>query len=288
MDQQNLRAAVGARHWRKALAEALPELDFQDIEPIHRAFAPMARDQVFDVSELAIVTALQAIAFGKPIVLLPVTFAARFQHGCLVTRARTPRLTIPQLRGGRIAVRAYTQTTGVWVRGILENDEAVPAADVTWVTQEGAHVAEYEDPPWVERVGTDKSLMALLREGAVDAAIFGNDLPDDPSLATLFADPKAAAEAWYAAHGVVPVNHMLAVRHDLSAERVRALWAVLRRIRPLPAGGVDMAPFGIDALRPSVELVLTYCIQQRLLPRALTLEDVFAGAVRLLGDDARG
>ena len=59
-------------------------LDFADITPIHRAFAPMVREQRFDVSEMAIATFLQAKAYGKPLVLLPVVLAARFQQSALV------------------------------------------------------------------------------------------------------------------------------------------------------------------------------------------------------------
>ena len=58
--------------------------EFHEIEPIHDAFKPMAREQRFDVSEMAVFTFLQAYAYKKPIVMLPVVLAARFQHGCIV------------------------------------------------------------------------------------------------------------------------------------------------------------------------------------------------------------
>lgn len=287
MNHPTMRAAIGAKPWRSLLERALPDLSFEDVTPIHRAFAPMARRQDFDVSEMAIVTALQAVAYGKPIVVLPVTLASRFQQGCLVTRRTTPLLSIGDLRGRRIAVRAYTQTTGVWVRGILENDENVPASDISWVTQEEAHVAEYEDPPWVRRVAEHKSLLSLLREGEAEAAVFGNDLPDDPDLVTLYPDPERAAGDWYARHGVVPVNHVMVVRNDLPVETVRGLWQTLRSVRPAQTGPIDMLPFGIEAFRPCLALLLRYCDQQRLLPRALTVDAVFADALRILGDEAR-
>ena len=83
-----LKTALGSAAWRKGLMNAQPgakfELAFVDVEPIHRAFAPMAREQKFDVSEMAIVTALQALAYGKPLLLLPVTVAARFQQKCII------------------------------------------------------------------------------------------------------------------------------------------------------------------------------------------------------------
>src|SRR5580698_6640422 len=98
-----------------ALTDPAIELVFEDVEPIHRAFAPMARRQAYDVSELAIVTYLQAKAYGKP-VLLPTVVAARFQQGCIIYNAERGKLDVGSLAGKKVGVRAYSQTTGVWVR----------------------------------------------------------------------------------------------------------------------------------------------------------------------------
>jgi 4,5-dihydroxyphthalate decarboxylase len=43
-------------------------------------------------------------------------------------------------------VRAYTVTTGTWVRGILASDYGVDINKVEWITFEDPHVAEYRDP----------------------------------------------------------------------------------------------------------------------------------------------
>jgi 4,5-dihydroxyphthalate decarboxylase len=51
------------------------------------------------------------------------------------------------LPGKRIGVRSYSQTTGVWIRGILENDYGIDLSRVQWVTFEEGHVAEARDPP---------------------------------------------------------------------------------------------------------------------------------------------
>lgn len=287
-----ITAAIGSRAWRDGLARAQVEagqfaLTFVEVSPIHRAFAPMARAQTFDVSEMAIVTALQAIAYGKPLLLLPVTLAARFQQGCLICRSWDRPATVADLRGRRIGVRAYTQTTGVWLRGILQNDYGIAPEQVRWVTQEGAHVAEYRDPSWVEAAPPDTSLTYLLRNGDIDAAILGNDLPEDPDFAPVIADPPAAARAWYDAHGVVPINHMLVVRRDLAAAHprvIRELWGAIHRAKPAQANGMDMAAIGIAANRTALDLILRYCAQQKLLPRPLDVDEVFADTIALLGD----
>ncbi len=286
-------AAIGAKYWRIGLEAALADnpsvrFDFQTVSPIHRAFAPMAREQVYDASEMAIVTALQAFAYNKPIIVLPVTLAARFQHKCLVgLRGRAPA-DASGLKGGTIAVRAYTQTTGVWVRGLLAEEAGVAPGDVTWLTQEGAHVAEYEDPAWVKHVDPKLSLMDLLHSGQAQAAIFGNDLPDDPDLVSMFPDPKAADAAWYARHGTISVNHLLTIRRDVAEKNpdaVRALWQVLKALHPT-GGDIDMAPSGITALTAPVNFLLEACAAQKLLPRAFSVTDLFAEAKSLLGEAA--
>lgn len=53
----------------------------------------MARRQVYDVSELAIATYLQAKAYRKPLVLLPFVIAARFQQAASSTTAATANST---------------------------------------------------------------------------------------------------------------------------------------------------------------------------------------------------
>ena len=193
-------------------------LDFPEIKPVNRAFAPMARERKFDVSEMAIATVLQAIAYGVEITLLPVVLASRFQEAALFVRADSPLTSPAELKGRRVGVRAYSQTTGLWLRGILKDSFGVAPADIAWTTFEGAHVAAYQDPAFVTRAQPGQDLLAMLRAGDLDAAIVGNDVPDDPSLRLLFADPPAAGEAFYAAYGFVPINHMVVVKTELARE----------------------------------------------------------------------
>src|SRR5215218_2818727 len=141
---------------------------FSDIRPANRFFKPMVRELKFDVSEMAIATYVQAKAYGKPLVLLPATMMGRFQHGTILCNAAHP-LTPADLPGKRVGVRAYAQTTGNWVRGILENEYGVKPDQMHWVVCEEGHVAEYRDPPTVERAAAGKNILQMLREGELDA-----------------------------------------------------------------------------------------------------------------------
>jgi 4,5-dihydroxyphthalate decarboxylase len=275
---ETLRAALGRyRHTEAilsgALAPAGATLDLADIRPIARAFAPMVREQRFDVSEMAIATFLMAKAWGKPLVLLPVTLAARFQESALLCRKDGKVKRPEDLAGKRVGVRAYSQTTGLWLRGALAERHGVAPEAVRWITFEDAHVAEYRDPPFVARGEGD--LLALLKAGELDATIFGNDTPADPAMTTVFPDPAAAGEAFRAAHGFVPVNHLVVVTRALADSRpdlVASLFAMFRDA--LVGTGL---PCGRAALAAPIALAIRYCQEQALLPRPLTLEEVWDG-----------
>src|SRR5215207_10380199 len=83
------------------------------------------REQRFDVSEIAIATFLQAKAYRKPLVLLPVVLAARFQQSALLCRTDGDIRRPGDLVDRRVGVRAYSQTTGVWLRGILADEHGI-------------------------------------------------------------------------------------------------------------------------------------------------------------------
>ena len=76
----------------------------QAITPIHRAFRPMVEEMEFDVSELAIVTAIQAVEKNRNIVPLPVAISARVQHKSIIQNSKFTNLKPADLEGKRVAV----------------------------------------------------------------------------------------------------------------------------------------------------------------------------------------
>ena len=286
MAPTTLRAAIGTYPRTRALKEGavasdLLRLDLADIPVISRAFAPMVREGRFDVSEMAIATFLQARAVGRPLVLLPVVLAARFQEAAMLCLAGSSIQGPSDLAGRRIGVRAYSQTTGMWLRGIVAEHGGPPPSASRWLTFEEAHVQGIADPPWAERAPAGADMMAMLRDGELDAVIVGNDVPDDPNLRTVFPDPKAAAETFWQRHGFVPANHLLTVSQDLAEKRPDLVRELLRMVRasatPVPAGAHGAPPATRAALHPVIQLALDYMTAQDMLPRPLTVDEVWAG-----------
>jgi len=264
-------------------------LDIQDVNPVHKAFAPMVRDEAYDLCELAVVTALQAFAYGRPIVLLPVVVASRFQRGCLIARRVAPLSSPADLAGKRVGVRSYTQTTGMWVRAHLAEDVGLRVEDVHWLTQDPPHVEQYEDPSWVTRVPKTKSLEDMLRDGEIDAAILGNDLPQGDEFIPVIADAAAKDIAWCDAHRFMPVNHMVVSGHAAASEHPEAIRAAFGLLRQADAriergaGVPSPTIFGFERLRKPLEVIIDTCLVQGLLPRRLSVDEIFAPARVILG-----
>jgi 4,5-dihydroxyphthalate decarboxylase len=262
-------------------------LHLTEVNPVYKAFSMMVREQKFDISEMALVSYLQGKAYGKPIVLMPATMMGRFQHGTMLYNADRGTVTPDTLEGRRIGVRSFAQTTGCWLRGILWKDYGLDNSKVRWVTFEDAHIPEFKDPPGVERAADGKDMTKMLLDGELDAAIFGTVLPTDPRLKSVIPDHEAAAQAWYKKYGTVPVNHMVVVKTGLSTSDPGAVREVFRMLHEskkaagLPkSGAIDALPFGLEAVRPALDLMSSYALEMKIIPRRYSVEELFDDTTR--------
>jgi 4,5-dihydroxyphthalate decarboxylase len=251
------------------------------------AFKDVVRHLKYDVAELAIVTFLQAKTHGKPLVLLPAVVVGNLAHPFLVYNAERGVLTPAQLEGRRVGIRAYSVTTSAWIRGILQNDHGVDLDRIKWVTFEDPHVAEYHDPQTAERAPADKQLVQMLIDGELDAALVGGPDLKDPRFRPVIANPDQAAQAWCKKNSALPINHMLVVKESLAKTNPSAVQEIYRLLReskaaaPAPSG-LDPIQFGVKNVRRSLELIIHYSVQQRLIPRGYEVEELFDHVTRSL------
>lgn len=250
--------------------------DFCGPKTAHHGFKGMVRDNKFDAGELAIITFLQAKAYGKPYVLLPAPISGRFQHHCIAYAVKGKPMQPKDIEGKRVGVRSYAQTTGLWVRGVLQHEYGVNLDAVTWVTFEDGHLAEYQDPPNCVRVGEGK-LDQMMFDGEVDAAILGSDMPKDPRITTLVPNPHEAAKAWHQRTGAIPINHIFAVHESLSKSRPDVIKDLFRMIidSRKASGVANLPPFGVEANRTTFELAIDWSYEQKIIPRRLKVDELF-------------
>lgn len=315
MPEIRLRTVTRTQGNNRALKEGTvaPErfgLAFEEVPVLVDAFRRMVRGLEFDVCEMAMTTYLCAKAHGKPFTALPIFLVRGFHHGAIV---RAPEADIQRpkdLEGREVGVnRGYTVTTGVWARGVLQDEYGVDLSKVTWVPSGDEHVAEYRPPANVAPMPSGRRLADLVTAGELAAAVGVSATP--PALVPLIPD---AAEAGFAAlrrRGHYPINHLVVVRDDLLAAHpelatdvfeafVRAKNLYVDRLRrdaieePTPADllyrrvmeitGADPLPYGIAPNRGVIEELIEHAVSQRILDRRPAVESLFAeSTVNLTG-----
>jgi 4,5-dihydroxyphthalate decarboxylase len=193
----------------------------------------------FDVSEMSLSSQIIATSRGKrEHLVLPVFTTRWFFHTEIIVRTDSPYAAPADLRGKRVGVIEYQQTSVVWIRGILEHTFGVAPAEMTWVMERPLAVSHggatgFSVPSDIELafVAPDDDLGKMLLRGDVDALLFyppvfdvvdrrGGSiaLANDPRARRLFPDVHVEGRRYYAATGVYPINHCVVIRREL-AER---------------------------------------------------------------------
>jgi len=262
--------------------------DFADVKVPNTAFKDVVRHLRYDVAELAIVTYLQAKAHAIPLLLLPAVIVGTLPHPFLVYNAERERISPAELNGKRVGIRAYSVTTAAWVRGVLQNDHGVDLDSIKWVTFEDPHVAAYSDPPTAVRAPAGKSIVQMLIDGEIDAGVVGGPDLKDARLQPVIANPHDAAQAWCKKYGALPINHMLVVKESLAKANPAAVTEVFRLVRESklamvsPGTALDPLQFGLANVRRSLELIIGFAAQQRLIPSQIPVDDLFDDVTRNL------
>ena len=270
------------------ISSDLVTLDCCGPQEAHNGFKAMLRENAYECGELAIVTFLQAKAYNKPYALLPLPISGRFQHHCAGYNKELFDLKPKDIEQKRVGVRTYAQTTGLWVRGVLQHEYGVDLDKVTWMTVGEGHLSEYTDPPNCIRLSKGSDIGKMMLDGDLAATLQGNDLPKDPRVALLIPDAINAAKDWFRREGVVPINHMFVVHADIVKERpdiVREIFRMLVDSRALAEGGLPdpFPPVGLEANRKGLQLAIDWAFEQKIIPHRMTVDALFDETTASLG-----
>jgi len=279
-----LRIALGAHDHVKPLRDGRVRserlaLEFVDIEPLPKAFRQMVRGEGLDVSEMAVVTYLLAYHYQRPIRGIAIPLWSRLPHTNLVCPAGSAIKTPSDLNGKKVGVRAYAQTSGVWVRGVLASEYGVDLDSITWGTMEDAHLPEYVDPPNTRRYTPPPALRELMMQGEF-AAIMGERIVDPAGIRPVVPDAEKAARDWIRRSGIYPINHILTVKTELAdthpwlADELMDLFARARTLAV--ADGAEAPPaYGLANNRLSLQCCLKFSAEQRITPRLYDADEMF-------------
>jgi 4,5-dihydroxyphthalate decarboxylase len=267
----------------------------------------MVRGNEFDITEMAITTYVCAREHGKRMTAVPVFLVRAFHHGAILVNTKAGIASPMDLEGKRVGVnRGYTVTTGVWARGVLQDEYGVDLSKVTWVLSGDEHVAEYRPPANVVPIEPGKKMADMLTSGELVAAI-GVEV-DHPDVKPLIPNALEAGLEALRERGHYPINHLVVIRDDLLEEApelaadVFNAFAESKRlyVERLTNGAIetptgtdkvhqrvmeiigDPLPYGVEPNRQVLEELLRHALTQKIITQEVTVDDLFAPATRAL------
>jgi 4,5-dihydroxyphthalate decarboxylase len=291
------------------------DLDFLVMDNPREIFDRMNNRQEFCACEMSSSEFISRFAADKaPYVALPVFASRVFRHGFIVVNRRFVK-SPADLAGKRIGVPLYTQTAALFVRGLMQHDLGVDLSGIEWVQGAVNAPGAYGNPsvmPLLKPVNitpnqSGKSLSDLLETGDIQA-IIGSNLPralqGHPDVVRLYPDYRAREQDYFRRTRIFPIMHLIVIRNDIyqrhpevAASLYKAFCAAkdrawekmrfsgtLRYMLPwLPDDleeidelfGGDCWPYGVEPNRPTLEALVSYMVEQGLIPAAIPIEKLF-------------
>jgi 4,5-dihydroxyphthalate decarboxylase len=281
------------------------EFAFEEVDPLIAAFRRMVRGNEFDICEMAITTYICAKEHGKPMTAVPIFLVRAFHHGAILVNSKAGIRTPKDLEGKKVGVnRGYTVTTGVWARGILQEEYGVDLGKITWVLSGDEHVAEYKNPANVVPIEKGKSIADMLIAGELAAAI-GVEV-DHPDVKPLIPNALDAGLKALRERGHYPINHLVVIKDELIAKYpelaadlfnafVESKRVYLDRLKggqiekPTEVDKVhqkvleitgDPLPYGIEPNRKVLENLVQHALKQGIITTPVSVDALFAPTTR--------
>jgi 4,5-dihydroxyphthalate decarboxylase len=304
-------------HTAAILSGAIPiegiEPNFIRVVPQIGAYRRMVRQVEFDVCDLAPTTYIMARACGAPFIALPIFVMRRFHHGGLLANPDAGIRHPKDLEGRKVGVRAYSVTTGVWVRGILIDEYGVDSSKITWVVDDEEHVTQLKLPENVIHAPQGRSLADMMADGELAAGLEGNagiGRSGSPTAGAwqvraaeypeLFANAEELEAAWYRKTHIYPIHGTIVVKDEILKQHpwvARSLFDAFSKAKTqwlgkLHSGEADAAsdqkyrklqkivgddplPYGTKANLPTMEALTDTAFKQRLTLHRMKTSEAF-------------
>ena len=299
-------------------AEGL-RINFQSFS-VQEIFHRFTTHREWDASEMSMGMYVSLRSQGDDsLIAIPVFTSRVFRLSSFYINRKGRVKSVAELRGGRVGYPEWAHTAGIYSRAYLMHDAGIPLAEIEWI-QSGVNQggrAEHVNLALADAVRRvpvpDKSLDEMLLAGEIDALM--SSLPPrsfydgHPDVVRLFPDFEEVETAHYKKTGIFPIMHTIAIKREIvdrhpwiaanllcaftaakdrSVARLRDVtisrfpnpWNFAGAERASALFGRDIWPYGIEPNRGTIEAFLTFCGEQGIAHRPVTVEELFADTVQ--------
>lgn len=180
----------------------------------------------FDVAELGFTYYLRSLELmDAPFIAIPVFPNRIFRHAAIFVNRASGIASPADLRGRKVGeLHRYGHDAGIWAKGVLSDEYAVPADSMTHYVgglDQPASKPDWApfDPPAkpdIHALGPGQTLDAMLEAGEIDA-LFTAWVPPSfrqgsPNVARLFPDYERVERDYFRRTGIFPIMHTVVIR----------------------------------------------------------------------------
>lgn len=291
------------------------DLDIHVLRP-RVMFPRMLDHQEFDICELSLASYAALKARGNcPFIAIPVPVSRFFRHSCIYVRTDAGIRKPQDLKGKRVGTTQYGSTAATYIKGMLQDDYGIQAADMLWFmggltapTQPPLIPLELPPAIRIEFLPSGQTLEQMLLDGELDA-LFSIYLPSifvqgSPRIQRLFTDFKAVEQDYYHRTGIFPIMHTIVIREDVHQAHpwvAASIYQAFCQAKDLATGtlydtdalhltlpwlidhieeawrvfGKDYWAYGLQPNRPAIDAVGRYVHEQGLAPRTIQADEMF-------------
>jgi 4,5-dihydroxyphthalate decarboxylase len=246
---------------------------------------------------------------------VPAFVSRIFRHSGIYVRKDAGIAKPEDLRGKRIGVPEYQITAVVWMRGMMQHEYGVPPSDIHWKSGGQEQPGRHERTPLksipgvdLQPIGEQQTLVNMLRDGELDALFTARApssfLKGEPHIARLFANTRAAEQAYYKKTRYFPIMHLIGIRkalvekypwlatsvykafceakalaminlRDVNALMVTLPWLEAETNETSAIMGDDFWKYGVAENKPEIEALTQYVHEQGLTDRRVKVEELF-------------
>lgn len=231
----------------------------------------------FDVSEMSFAGALMGRAQGWGYRQLPVFHNRGFGvlHQQMMVRLSSGiRVNHPEdLKGKRVGIPDYVQTSGLWIRGILQHEFGVLPEVMEWYQGRPQRYSlsaatNFALPSGLRLHYTTTDFGSMLLAGQIDAVALyltdmassmdrpNVDISGNPDFTYLFSDRMAECVRLYRSLGFVPASHTTVVRESVLREHPWVATSLLQAFQRAKKLAVErFKPFEVSLIITAAQRV---------------------------------